>query len=63
MATPKPAKPAGTKKLDPDKSYEVKLTRPITVAGSVLMPRHRQFIAGAMIEAMSDEDRASITVL
>ena len=63
MAASKTAKSAAPKKLDPKKSYEVKLTRPISVDGHRLLPRDRHWIAGTALEGMSAEDRASITIV
>jgi hypothetical protein len=63
MAASKTAKSAATKKLDPRKSYQVKLSRPIAIDGHRLLPRDQHWINGAAIDEMSAEDRASITVV
>jgi hypothetical protein len=63
--SPTPAAKAGTHPaaLDPDRHYPVKLSRPVSVQGRVLMPRHQHTIRGDHLEAMSPEDREAITIL
>lgn len=48
--------------IDPDKIYELKLCKRVTVANAVMGPRDRHFVKGVILQALVDEDAEAIVL-